>query len=209
MSDYTQTEQQLLSLAVVMQAALVVERTADYGSAPMREHQALLDSTFEMNPGSFHDIYPDVSFAKNGLKLLLETLSGETNSQNQAVRYSLGIIQLASSLRKDHTTLSALQQRLIKCQQQTSMAEKNTDSMVVNQLADIYVDTLGSFRYRIQVQGNPNYLQNPQTASIIRSILLAGIRAAVLWQQLGGSRWQLLFNRRKLHSQTETLLKKL
>ena len=73
MSDYTQSEQQLLALAVVMQAALVVERTADYGSAPVYEHQALLDSIFEMNPNSFEDIYPDLRFAKKGLKLLQET----------------------------------------------------------------------------------------------------------------------------------------
>ena len=32
----------------------------------------------------------------------------------------------------------------------------------------------------------------------IRACLLAGIRSAVLWRQVGGSKWQLLFHRKKL-----------
>jgi high frequency lysogenization protein len=32
----------------------------------------------------------------------------------------------------------------------------------------------------------------------IRALLLAGIRSARLWRQLGGHRWQLVISRRKL-----------
>jgi high frequency lysogenization protein len=33
---------------------------------------------------------------------------------------------------------------------------------------------------------------------MIRASLLAGIRAAILWRQTGGKRWQLLLNRKKI-----------
>ncbi|MGD8349299.1 MAG: DUF489 family protein, partial [Gammaproteobacteria bacterium] len=34
-------------------------------------------------------------------------------------------------------------------------------------------------------------------AARVRASLLAGIRAAVLWRQLGGNKWKLLFARKK------------
>jgi high frequency lysogenization protein len=47
------------------------------------------------------------------------------------------------------------------------------------------------------VAGEQNYLQKTETAARVRTLLLAGIRAAVLWRQLGGSKWKLLFARKK------------
>jgi len=36
--------------------------------------------------------------------------------------------------------------------------------------------------------------------------LLAGIRAALLWRQAGGTRWKLLLERGKLQQQADTFL---
>ncbi|XMR37004.1 DUF489 family protein [Escherichia coli] len=41
---------------------------------------------------------------------------------------------------------------------------------------------------RIQVAGTPLFLQQPLVQHKVRALLLAGIRACVLWRQLGGSR---------------------
>ena len=51
---------------------------------------------------------------------------------------------------------------------------------------------------RIIVQGDQGYLSNPDNAARIRALLLAGIRAAVLWRQAGGTRWNLILGRNKL-----------
>ncbi len=42
-------------------------------------------------------------------------------------------------------------------------------------------------------------------ADIIRALLLAGIRAAFLWRQLGGRRWRLLLQRKKLLQASQNL----
>lgn len=47
---------------------------------------------------------------------------------------------------------------------------------------------------RIQVTGSPAVLQSPQVQAKVRATLLAGIRAAVLWHQVGGGRLQLMFS---------------
>ena len=50
-------------------------------------------------------------------------------------------------------------------------------------------------------------LSNEDNAAAIRALLLAGVRSALFWRQLGGRRWQLLFFRNRL-SNTASLLKK-
>ena len=47
------------------------------------------------------------------------------------------------------------------------------------------------------VNGHGGHLQNPRVANKIRALLLAGIRATLLWYQVGGSRWGLLWSRKK------------
>ncbi|MDR6354241.1 CII-binding regulator of phage lambda lysogenization HflD [Pseudomonas psychrotolerans] len=73
-----------------------------------------------------------------------------------------------------------------------------THENVIAACGGLYEDTLSTFKQRIQVHGEMRYLQQSATASRVRALLLAGIRSARLWRQLGGHRWQLVLNRRKL-----------
>ncbi len=72
-------------------------------------------------------------------------------------------------------------------------------------ISGIYQDTLSHQRFRIKVTGSAQHLQNSRNADIIRALLLAGIRAAFLWRQLGGHRWRLLLQRKKLLQASQNL----
>ena len=50
-------------------------------------------------------------------------------------------------------------------------------------------------------------MQQPEVANRVRTLLLAGIRSATLWRQVGGHRWQLLFQRKKLLDATRAVLR--
>ena len=76
---------------------------------------------------------------------------------------------------------------------------------VIARFADIYQRTLSELKPRIQVYGDAGFLQQPDNINRVRALLLTGIRAAVLWQQKGGRRWQFLFQSGKLLSATEVL----
>jgi len=52
-----------------------------------------------------------------------------------------------------------------------------------------------------------DYLQNEYVSNRIRSLLLAGIRSAVLWHQLGGRRWRLIVYRKRVQ-ETATALRR-
>ena len=62
----------------------------------------------------------------------------------------------------------------------------------------IDIDTLSTLPQRIKVTGSAQHLENTQNADVVRSLLLAGIRAAFLWRQLNGRRWKLAFQRRSM-----------
>jgi len=74
----------------------------------------------------------------------------------------------------------------------------STHADVVSELAKLYADTLSHLRPRVMVQGNPHYLGQAGVVAEIRALLLAALRAAVLWRQLGGSLWDFVFSRRQM-----------
>ncbi|MFC6673156.1 DUF489 family protein [Marinobacterium aestuariivivens] len=62
-----------------------------------------------------------------------------------------------------------------------------THSSIVANIASLYQETISTFSFRINVGGDPRHLQNAENAAKIRALLLAGIRAAMLWRQVGGA----------------------
>jgi len=82
------------------------------------------------------------------------------------------------------------------------------ENLIAN-LSGLYRETLSTFRFRIHVTGSAQHLQNPQNAHKIRALLLCAVRAAILWRQVGGRRWQLLFSRQRLSRSCAQALKKM
>jgi high frequency lysogenization protein len=57
------------------------------------------------------------------------------------------------------------------------------------------------------IKGDQAHLSNVDNAAKIRALLLAGIRAALLWRQAGGDRWKLIFSRSAMQKEAQQLLK--
>ena len=73
-----------------------------------------------------------------------------------------------------------------------------THPTVINNLGHIYADTISNMKFRIQVFGAKDIISIDEYMMKIRAILLAGVRSAVLWNQVGGTQWQFLLSRRKI-----------
>ncbi|MEN1729524.1 MAG: DUF489 family protein, partial [Pseudomonadota bacterium] len=65
-------------------------------------------------------------------------------------------------------------------------------------LADSYQQFISSMDYRLSITGKPDYLKQPEKIAFIRALLLAGIRSTILWHQVGGRQWRLVFQRGKM-----------
>jgi len=80
------------------------------------------------------------------------------------------------------------------------------DDVSVQQLGILYESLISEIQPQIRINGNRQHLQDRTNIERIRALLLAGLRACVLWRQVGGNRWQLAFNRRSMTRSVEALL---
>jgi high frequency lysogenization protein len=166
-----------------------------------------LRSLLEMNPASTLAVYGN---NEANLKMGLETLLGVLNANRQGLgaeltRYTLSLMVLERKLHAKKSSMEQLGQRIDQLDRQLAHFELESDQ-VMSSLASIYVDIVSPAGPRIQVVGSPAILQNTQIQAKVRALLLAGIRAAVLWQQVGGGRLQLMFSRNRLFEQAKTIL---
>ena len=88
----------------------------------------------------------------------------------------------------------------------TSAPADGVHPLLVEKLAELYSRTISTLTPRIMVSGEHGHLANPAIAARVRAALLAGIRSAVLWRQLGGRRWQLLLRRGRIARAAADLL---
>ncbi|KTT03940.1 DNA repair protein [Pseudomonas oryzihabitans] len=193
------TQEQLIALGGVFQAAVLVDQLARTGQVPEEPLACLLGSLLVRDPGSTLEVYGgSVTPLREGLGALSSTLERNPNSlQREPLRYALAMTALERKLEKRGDLLDLIGRRLTQIQSQVEhfgVAHEN----VIAACGGLYEDTLSTFKQRIQVHGEMRYLQQSATASRVRALLLAGIRSARLWRQLGGHRWQLMLNRRKL-----------
>jgi high frequency lysogenization protein len=127
-------------------------------------------------------------------------LDGSETSQYRAtVRYAMSIVYLEAKLSKQQDLLEIIHTRLQHAAIKKTHFSPNINEMA-HSIAAIYQDTVSTFNYRIQVNGSAQQLQDPANADMIRALLLAAIRSAVLWRQSGGKRWHFLFSRKRLGS---------
>ena len=195
--QYTAKEQ-AAALAGIFQAAALVERLARTGQLTDEDMTPSIHSVFVTKPDSVEDIYQGYESLTLGRQTLKNVLERQSDAiQGDTVRYALTLIHLERKLSRNGNRMQEISQRLSRAGDQVSHFGLLHENVIAN-LAGIYLDTISTFRTRVQVSGDLRHLQIKSNAEKIRALLLAGIRSAILWRQTGGSRWQLLFNRRKL-----------
>lgn len=213
MSQSNKHEQQTIALAAIFQAASLVEQLARTGDIPSAELEMLIASLFQQNPNSFDDIYGPKPNLQAGYHGICKLMGAEDSLLNPAskdikpetMRYAISIIHLESRLRKRSDMMNQLGESIQNSIRQAEHFHISHES-VIGSLADTYQKTLSTLSFRIKVTGNPQILQNSLNANKVRTLLLAGIRAAILWRQVGGRRWHLLLNRKRYIKDAQGLL---
>ncbi|MEX0900081.1 MAG: high frequency lysogenization protein HflD [Gammaproteobacteria bacterium] len=199
-------EDRALALAGVFQAAKLVHAVAWQGVAVESAVEATLGSLFRFDAPDTVGVYGGVTYASVGLRTLAEQLAGEAPpSEAPVMRYTLGLLHLERRVDASDTVWEKLRTGLLAAERQHEafgIAHENT----VSALAALYGDLISPTGPRILVEGETSNLRDTRKASLIRALLLGGIRSAVLWRQLGATRWSLLFSRRRLIDDAHTWL---
>jgi high frequency lysogenization protein len=198
-------EQQVIALAGVAQAARMVDQISKTGSYPIEFLEPSIHSLFEFSPDSAEDLYGGISGVKLGLHNLSSLLADKNATENHdLVRYVFSLLYLERKFASNSDMMSVVRARLEHTSFRAEYFSNNVNELCQS-ISGIYQDTLSHQRFRITVTGSAPMLQDPQKADIIRALLLAGIRAAFLWRQLGGHRWSLLLRRKKLLRASQNL----
>ena len=198
-------EQQALALAGVAQAARLVDQLSRTGSYPSQFLQASIHSLFRFEAEDAAAVFGGSAGVKLGLDTLSKLLGNRQGQENREVtRYLFALLHLERRFAADAEMMGVVHSRL---QHASFKAEHFSDNVgeVCHSIAGIYADTLSQLRFRIKVTGSAQHLQDRQTADKVRALLLAGIRSAFLWRQLGGRRWKLVLQRRRLLVTSEAL----
>ncbi|MVW75868.1 high frequency lysogenization protein HflD [Pseudomonas xionganensis] len=201
-------QEQLVALAAVFEATVLVDRIARTGQVSEAAMGCMLGSLLVRDPQSTLDVYGgDDLNLRDGYRALVSALERDPAAlQRDSLRYSLALLNLERQLAKRDDMLQVMGSRLDQIQNQVEHFGLVHDN-VIAACGALYQDTISTFRQRIQVQGDMRHLQQTGNAAKIRALLLAGIRSARLWRQLGGHRWQLVFSRSKLLKELYPLLR--
>lgn len=188
-------EERVLALAGVFQAVALVQQLANDGRCDDTAMEASLASVFRIDAPSVAAVYGNVSGVRLGLRSMIIQI--DEGAQDMAItRMVVTVLRLERRLARQPAVLARLQEGIVAAQRQ--VAHFGQDSIqVIGRLAELYTATLSTLKPRVMVSGNPLTLQQPQVVQRVRANLLAAVRSAVLWHQVGGRQWQLVLHRRQ------------
>jgi high frequency lysogenization protein len=192
-----------IALAGIVQAVSLVKELAQTGKLDEAAYEASIYSLFQTNPEDVLSVYGGIQGVRFGLEKLVDLL--EPTATPIQTRYLLSLIHLQKKIWNNSKMLDTLTQRINQAKKQVSYFSLLHPTVIAN-LADIYLSTISTLKFRIIIWGSQRMLTVAENMEKIRALLLAGTRSVVLWRQVGGSRFQLIFSRAKIRGMAKKIL---
>lgn len=186
-----------LALAGLLQAVHLVQQMAQTGQAESKPLAACIDSLFRFEAETPEAVFDGAIKLEPGLQRLVNQLEGGAGRDAALTRMAMTVLHLERRFMRQHGAVEAVRAGLEDIGRQHAHWGP-THPTVLARLGELYAKELSPIGPRVLVQGNPVYLGQPDLVGEVRATLLAAVRAAVLWRQLGGSYWDFLFGRRAL-----------
>lgn len=197
-------EKQTIALAGLFLATELVQTIATSGQYPDSQMRIALESLFRLDAESAESVYGTKSDLRPGYQRLVEQLAGsrENKPDMQITHYTLTLLKLEQKCHSNQTMMERIRRGIESAQQMRTHYE-TLDPEIISLLAKIYTDNISELTPRVVVHGSSDYLKQDSWANCIRACLLAGVRAAVLWRQCGGTRWKIVSGRQRYVNQAK------
>lgn len=194
----------VLALAGLLQSIRLVQQMANNGQAETKPLATCIDSLFRFDAETTEAIYGSARELEPGLRRLIAQLDGSDRDTAQT-RIAMNVLHLERRFIASEATVENVRRSLEDIERQREHWGP-THPTVLGRLGELYAERISPLGPRVLVQGNPVYLSQPGVVGEVRATLLAALRSAVLWRQLGGSYWDLLLSRRAMVETAKTLL---
>lgn len=199
-------KERTLALCGIFQATELVRQAACHGTWSGYAATACLNSLFVMEAESPGEIYGERQRMKLGVETLLAILQGESRHAD-SLRYAVGLLQVEKKFRRAGKLQEEVGRRLEEIARAgEELDQHDREDLQASQISALYSETISGLSPRIVVNGKPQYLKSQRTVDWVRTLLLAGLRSATLWHQLGGNRFELMFGRKTLLREAQWLL---
>ncbi|VAW80864.1 FIG002903: a protein of unknown function perhaps involved in purine metabolism [hydrothermal vent metagenome] len=194
------------AFAGILQALKLVQDSAHGRPCDLTTMQASLGSILIIDTDSVADVFGGIENLRPGLQLLkMQLISGQQKPDNELARYLVTLLHLERKLSKRSDLLDRLLTGIERAQTQAEHFDVVHSNLLAS-FADLYANTVSTLSPRIMVGGQPERLTDPTVANRVRALLLAAMRAAVLWRQCGGTRTGLIFSRKRMVETASRLL---
>jgi len=207
MSQYTQQDR-TIALVGIYQCSQLVYELATTGKADELAYKTCINSLFVDSPEDTIGVFGgNVENIQLGVNTLLAQMSSDQAIQNRNIeitRYVLNLMILAKKLKELESPLNSIFGILETAKMQTEQFGELHENVIAT-LARAYSENVSPVTPKIMVNGQHGHLQISRTANKIRALLLSGIRSALLWYQVEGSRWGLIWSRKKYLQSTQAL----
>lgn len=186
-------EGEVIGFSGVLQAVRLAAAVAREGDCEARAMHASLLSVLRLDSDTPAQVYGGLSGVSLGLRTLRDVFEGRYHD-DPLTRMTVTLLHLERKLHRRPAMQRTIRETI---QEQAAALRDATDPQpLIALLAPLYSRTLSTLRPRVMVQGNGLYLSQPERVAQIRALLLAAVRAAVLWRQMGGGYLSLLLHRR-------------
>ena len=200
-------QRRALALAGVLQSSQQISLLARQGQWDSPAATTCIYSLFQLDAASVTEVYANIHGLKPGLQHLKNMLRKNIRRTDfEVARYALSMLNLERKLLARKALLDKISANLYAISNEHDINDIS-NSTLLSRIAEVYVTTISTIAPKVQVEGNREYLSQTDNTNRVRAMLFAGVRSAVLWRQLGGTRWGLFFGRHRLLRSTESLIK--
>ncbi len=190
-------QDRVIALAGIYQAVACVARIARTGSADTAALEPCIYSLFQVDAADVPAVYGPPGAVANGARQIVAQLTEQPERDLELTRYVVSVLKLERVLAGRPDVLGRIGRGIDAAQAKREHFALLHPNLIAH-FADLYSETLSQLNPRIMVRGDSLHLQNPDNQGRVRTLLLAAVRSARLWRQVGGTRLQLLFGQKRL-----------
>ena len=195
-----------IALAGICQAIDCVQSIARNGQANKNDMDALFKAALRIDANDAESVFGSTQELQTGFRTVIAQLSGSKTDVDFG-RYLVNVISLESQFINNDSMMTNVAARIGQANRLLDYNDNDEISTAtIQQLADLYKETISTLSTKIQVTGNSKYLEQVHHQAAIRALLLGAIRSAVLWRQVGGKKRHFIFNKNSILDTAKSLI---
>lgn len=201
-----------IALGALFQCCTQIQRIATTGYYDEKAVSCVLRALAVTDPKTVEDIYnPD--YLNVGFKQIIDSFSKSelTKSSDTIIvtKMALKLISLAHSVERNQRIFQRLSDEIDALSKAVTTEHSDflNDELNVGSIStqnnfhlfgSLYQSIISPNFAKLLIYGDERFLKDTDNQEKIRALLLAGIRAVILWRQVGGRRRFLIFRRKDI-----------